>query len=53
MNTKFDATIFPEMLLTLTVPTVFDTSVTETIPAVALATEEFPWANKIVLATKY
>jgi hypothetical protein len=48
-----DATILPEILLTLTVPTVLDTNVTETIPAVAFATVVLPWANKIVLAVKY
>ena len=42
LNTKFDATILPDILLTLTVPTAFDTNVTETIPAVALATVELP-----------
>jgi hypothetical protein len=42
LNTKFDATILPEILLTLTVPTAFETNVTETIPAVALATVVLP-----------
>ena len=42
LNVELVATILPEMLLTLTTPTVLDVNVTDKIPAVALETVELP-----------
>ena len=42
LNVELVATILPEMLLTLTTPTVLDVNVTDKIPAVAFETVELP-----------